>query len=208
VHLAIAGIAPARLAIDAAVQLASELGEAIDCVFVEHTDLFRAAALPPTREIGLMAPGARRFESADLVAALRRQAEQTRQALERAAQRSRVACSFEVVRGELLRAAIERSQPDEIVVVAAQGLTAQQMPLDAARMLDALERALGRRLQTWHGVPARPSVPVSRAAPPVAAGPRPLALQRATLAAVAPELEQVLRRLGGTIVAGPNGNHG
>lgn len=214
VHLAIAGIAPARLAIDAAVQLASELGEAIDCVFVEHTDLFRAAALPPTREIGLMAPGARRFESADLVAALRRQAEQTRQALERAAQRSRVACSFEVVRGELLRAAIERSQPDEIVVVAAQGLTAQQMPLDAARMLDALERALGRRLQTWHGVPALPSVPVSRAvqasraAPPVAAGPRPLALQRATLAAVAPELERVLRRLGGTIVAGPNGNHG
>ena len=113
-----------------------------------------------------------------------------------------------------LRAAIERSQPDEIVVVAAQGLTAQQMPLDAARMLDALERALGRRLQTWHGVPALPSVPVSRAvqasraAPPVAAGPRPLALQRATLAAVAPELERVLRRLGGTIVAGPNGNHG
>ena len=44
--------------------------------------------------------------------------------------------------------------------------------------------------------------------PPVAAGPRPLALQRATLAAVAPELERVLRRLGGTIVAGPNGDHG
>ncbi|HQN13269.1 MAG TPA: hypothetical protein PLP74_14210, partial [Quisquiliibacterium sp.] len=57
-------------------------------------------------------------------------------------------------------------------------------------------------------VPVSRAVQASRAAPPVAAGPRPLALQRATLAAVAPELERVLRRLGGTIVAGPNGDHG
>ncbi len=215
VHLAIAGTAPARLAIDAAVQFACALGEEIDCVFVEHADLFRAAALPPTREVGLLAAGARRFDPADLVAALHRQAEHTRRELERAAQRARVHCRFEVVRGELLRAAIERSRPDEIVVVAAQGLTAQQMALDPARLLAALEAALGQRLQTWHGAPAdiQPVVPtgapsMGSAQRPAARTPRPLALQRASLAAVAPELERVLRRLGGTIVAGPNGRHG
>ncbi len=157
-HLAIAGTAPARLAIDAAVQFACALGEEIDCVFVEHTDLFRAAALPPTREVGVLAPGPRRFEPHDLIAALRRQAEQTRRELEQAARRFHVQCSFEVVRGELLRAAIERSRPDEVLVVGAQGLTAAA---DTARSGATCARRWSGRsdaaLPTWHGLPQQPA---------------------------------------------------
>ena len=203
VHLAIAGIAPARLAIEAALQLARELGEAVDCVFVEHTDLFRAAALPYTREVGVLAPGPRRFEPHDLIAALRRQAEQTRRELEQAARRFHVQCSFEVVRGELLRAAIDRSRPDEVLVVGAQGLAAEQIPLDPERMRAALERALGCPLPVWRGLPQRHPLPGGRHGPPLPT-PRLLALRRTSVAAVAPELERALRRLGGTFVAGPD----
>jgi len=203
IHLAIAGVAPARLAIDAAIQLAMELGEEVDCVFVEHSDLFRAAALPQTREVGVLTAGPRRFEPPDLIAALHRQAEQTRRELEQAARRFRVQCSFDVVRGELLRAAIDRSRPDEVLVLGAQGLAAEQMPLDPERLRAALEQALGCQLAVWRGAPQRRPPPGDRHGP-LLRGPRPLALRRASVMAVAPELERALRRLGGTIVAGPD----
>lgn len=122
VRLALDALTPqTRRAIDTAVRLALEAGDGIDCVFVEEVELFRAAELPVTRELGVLSPSPRRFETPDLVQALRRQAAEARRALEQAALRSRLHWSFEVVRGALLREALERAGEQDLIVIGLAG---------------------------------------------------------------------------------------
>lgn len=122
VRLAIDALTPqTRRAIDTAVRLALEAGNPIDCVFVEELELFRAAELPLTREMGVLSSAPRRFEPVDLLQALRRQAEQARQALALAAARSRLQWSFEVVRGALLREALQRAGDQDLIVIGLAG---------------------------------------------------------------------------------------
>lgn len=122
VRLAIDALTPqTRRAIDTAVRLALEGGNAIDCVFVEELELFRAAELPVTREMGVLALGARRFDPSDLLQALRRQAAEAQRALAQAAMRSRLQWSFEVVRGALLREALQRAGEQDLIVVGLAG---------------------------------------------------------------------------------------
>jgi len=123
VRLAIGAVTPhTRRAIEAALRLAHVTGRTVDCVFVEEAELFDAAALPITRELGVVASGTRRFEPPDLAGALKRQAEQARRELAQAAQRQRVAWSFETTRGRLPQAALERAAEDDTIVIGVPGL--------------------------------------------------------------------------------------
>ncbi len=122
VRLALDALTPqTRRAIDTAVRLALEAGDGIDCVFVEEMELLRAAELPFTRELGVLGSGPRRLDPADLMRTLRRQAEETRRALEQAAQRSRLHWSFEVVRGALLNEALQRAGEHDLIVIGLAG---------------------------------------------------------------------------------------
>lgn len=122
VHLAIDSLTPqTRRAIDVAVRLALQSGHPLDCVFVEEQDLFRAAELPLTREMGVLTRAPRRFDTPDLVQALRRQAADAREALARAALRAHLEWRFEVVRGALLREALQRSSEQDLLVIGVAG---------------------------------------------------------------------------------------
>lgn len=223
VRLAIGGVTPqARRAIDAAVRLAGGLACELDCLFVEETRLFQAAAHPLTREVGVASALARRFDTPDLAGALQRQAAQARHELERAALASRIRWSFEVVRGDLLASALARAAAEDLMVIGAAGLELDARPAPDLReslardgvlaLLGAatrdpsalellLERALGQR-------PRRLSSPAAIDAPALAGALRRwrsalLAIDRETLAVLAPELARSLGRHGGVVVAGP-----
>ncbi len=99
-----------RVAMEAAVELASRLEAELLGIFVEDIDLLRLAELP-LREITLS--GARRsLDAAQIESELRAQAVQIERALARMATRSRIQWSFRVARGvvaaELLSAASDR----------------------------------------------------------------------------------------------------
>ncbi|MFP5461550.1 MAG: hypothetical protein ACLGII_08225 [Gammaproteobacteria bacterium] len=163
VRLAIDALTPqTRRAIDTAVRLALEAGDSIDCVFVEELELFRAAELPFTRELGVFSRAPRRFDTIDLIHALRRQAAEARQALAQAAARSRLHWSFEVVRGALLREALQRAGEDDLIVIGVAGFDVDGA-IERAIEREALAAlaaepgwALRRRSTTLVAYPRRP----------------------------------------------------
>lgn len=122
VRLVIGALTPqTRHALEAAVGIALAAGEPIDCVFVEEVELFRAAALPVTRELAATTGRTQHFEIAHLERALRRQAAETRALLAQAAARTRLQWHFEVVRGALLAAALEGAGEHDVIVVGISG---------------------------------------------------------------------------------------
>lgn len=134
VRLAIGALTPqTRRAVETAVRIALEGGGAIDCVFVEETELFHAAALPITRELTVMTGRIQRFEPAHLEQALRRQAAEAQRLLAQAAARARLQWSFEIVRGALLRAALERAGEQDVIVVGISGSAADGVPMELRR---------------------------------------------------------------------------
>jgi hypothetical protein len=229
VRLALASVTPTtRTAIDAAILLARGLSVEVDCLFVEEAELFRAAQLPTSREVGAFGSGTRRFELPDLAGALARQAALAREEVAGAARRARVAWTFEVVRGELLSAALQHAQASDLLVIGAAGLALDTMPATrneqasrttrqpAASRVVALagtgalgESALERLLETAFGhrplrLPAGAGDDAARLAHALRQWRSSLlAIERETLAGLAPELSRSLRRLGGVVVAGP-----
>ncbi|HWS76540.1 MAG TPA: hypothetical protein VN324_15485 [Quisquiliibacterium sp.] len=164
VHLAIGALTPqTRRTIDTAVRLALEAGDGIDCVFVEEIDLFRAAELPVTREMGVLSRSPRRFDTPDLVQALRRQAQEAQRALAQAALRSRLQWSFEVVRGALLREALRRAGEQDLIVIGLAGCDVDGMIERAierealAAMAEEPGWSLRRRSTTLVAYPHRPA---------------------------------------------------
>jgi hypothetical protein len=229
VRLALASVTPAtRGAIDAAIRLAQGLATEVDCLFVEEVELFRAAQLPMTREVGRFGSGARRFEPADLAGALARQAALARDEVADAALRARVDWTFEVVRGELLSAALQHAQASDLLVIGAAGLVLDTMPAPRAeRAVRAArppadspvvalagahafgESLLERLLETAFGhrplrLPAFGADDAARLAQALRQWRSTLlAIERDALAGIAPELSRSLRRVGGVVVAGP-----
>ena len=164
VHLAIGALTPqTRRTIDTAVRLALEAGDGIDCVFVEELDLFRAAELPVTREMGVLSRSPRRFDTPDLLQALRRQAAEAQRALAQAALRARLQWSFEVVRGALLREALLRAGEQDLIVIGLAGCDVDGM-IERAIEREALAAmaaepgwSLRRRSATLVAYPRQPA---------------------------------------------------
>ncbi len=122
VRLAIGALTPlTRQAIESAARLAQLGAGRLDCLFVEDAELFRAAALPLTREFGVVARSPRRFEPPDLERAMRQQAAQVRRLIAQAAQAAHLEWTFEVARGALLDEALRSANPDDLMVVGMSG---------------------------------------------------------------------------------------
>jgi nucleotide-binding universal stress UspA family protein len=103
-----------RTAIDTAARLAARAKAPLHGVFVEDEDLLHLASLPFARQVTLGA-GAEPFTTADVELALRAAAERAQGELRAAANRHRVKCSFEVVRGAASLALSGASARDLVV---------------------------------------------------------------------------------------------
>ncbi len=90
-------------ALEAAVELATDLDAELQGLFVEDVNLLRLARLPVAREVSYPYPyaAAARIERARMERQLRAQAAQARQALATACERQQIKWSFRVVRGEV-----------------------------------------------------------------------------------------------------------
>jgi len=108
-----------RTAIDTAARLSARAKAPLHGVFVEDEDLLNLASLPFARQVTPSA-GAEPFTTESIELHLRAQAERARQELFAAAQRHRVKCTFEIVRGASELAVSGASERDLVV---AGGLT-------------------------------------------------------------------------------------
>lgn len=106
-------------ALSAATALAARLGAALEGLFVEDEDLLRLAALPFTDLVRTPGGARERFDSATAEASLRAVAARAREALERAAARHGVACSFRVVRGRVSQQIVAAAGEADLVVLGA-----------------------------------------------------------------------------------------
>jgi nucleotide-binding universal stress UspA family protein len=115
--------APSRLALEAAVALASRLGAELEGLFVEEGDLLRVAALPSSRHLALA--GGAPLDLGAIASGLEAVAERARSALAAAATSRRVRWSFRVARG---RADVEVLQASEAADLLVLGRAGQGMP--------------------------------------------------------------------------------
>lgn len=176
VLLALQGTQPGPASFATATVLARALGAELTALFVEDIELLRLAALPFTREIGLSSGLVRPIEVLDLERALRRQAEQMRTALARAAAELALPWSFHVARGRLLEQVLETAQATDLVVLARRqpassrasgSLPVAQTEHGIAVLFDASEsglRALGAALELAGGQPEQLTLLVPAAA--------------------------------------------
>ena len=212
IRLAIGTLTPnTRRAIDTAVRLAGASGATIDCVFVEEDDLLRAAALPITREVGVVSATSPNLPR-QLAGALVRHAALARQALSRAALPARIGWSFEVGRGHLHERALEHAGDQDLVVIGVPCLALEPSLGTPTRARDALLALIDERLaelQTDLDGPANRLAWLPRDDTPLAdmverLRPQVLAVTREALASAPPALWRTLRRLGVTVVLAPD----
>jgi nucleotide-binding universal stress UspA family protein len=108
-------------ALAAAGALAARLGSELAGLFVEDEDLLRLAALPFGDFVRAPGGGRERIDRASAEAALRALASHAREALERTASSHRVACSFRVARGRVVREVLAAAEGADLVVLGAAG---------------------------------------------------------------------------------------
>jgi len=209
VRLAIDALTPfTRQAIESAVSLASQGAVRLECVFVEPLELFHAASLPLTREVGVALASPRPLERSGLERALELQARQAQRLLAQAAQAARLDYSFEVTRGPLLDEALRRAAPQDLLVVGAAGCelelpaTARERGRGAQRTLLALVESLPADLPMLRALlRAMPGATLAVWAAGEAAG--SAAALDAQFDALERELGYPLRRLAGAAGAQP-----
>ena len=155
------GIAPEPFA--AMRRLAEELRAELAGLFVEDLNLLRLAALPITRETGLVSGAVRPIDVSDVERAMRLQAEQLRQRLSALAAELQLPWSFQVARGSLLEQALEMAPPADLVVLGGRRRSARAAVMTPSEQIvsalfDASEtgfRVLKAALQLAEGRPER-----------------------------------------------------
>jgi hypothetical protein len=115
--LAFGEAAPAAEAAAIAAALAKGLEVSLVALLVEDERLLRLAELPIAREMGFTSALLRPVGREEVERALRVQAERARRLIERVAESFALSWTLEVVRGNLLRAALERVGPGDLVVL-------------------------------------------------------------------------------------------
>jgi nucleotide-binding universal stress UspA family protein len=112
-------------ALDAAVELAARMEAELMGLFVEDINLLELAGLPFAREINYFSATHQQLDSQKMERALKVKAEQARQALAAAAERSQVRWSFRVVRGQVLSELLEAAMEADLLTLgkASQSLT-------------------------------------------------------------------------------------
>ncbi|MBI1395970.1 MAG: hypothetical protein GC151_08305 [Betaproteobacteria bacterium] len=123
-------------------------------LYVEDADLLGVAALPFTREVGLVTGIARDIGTASVERTMRVQASRAEEHARRLATELRVRWSFEVSRGRLGEEVARRAPAADLVLVAAQRPPAtvrppaSRRPLELAVWLDAAGASALRTLDT------------------------------------------------------------
>ncbi len=115
--VALASEAPATDAIEAAAALARSVNRPLAALWVENEQLLRLAALPRAIEIGYPSALGRVVQRGAIERDLRSRAERIRRLLSETAQRMAVEATLQVVQGNLLREALRRLAPHELLVV-------------------------------------------------------------------------------------------
>jgi hypothetical protein len=170
VLLALETSEPAQELLAAATELARGLHIELAGLFVEDAALLRMAALPFTREVGLVSGLVRPIETRDLERTLQRQAEQVRHGLAKIAAELALPWSFQVARGSLLEQALEAAAEADLIVLGrrrsaanrAGGETSQpaRSPIVSAFFdaSEAAQRVLSAALELAQGRPEQLSL--------------------------------------------------
>ncbi len=108
-------------ALAAAASIAARLGSEIAGLYVEDENLLRLAALPFGDVVRSPSGERERLDTASVEAALRAIASHAREALERTASSRRVAWSFRVTRGRVVREVLAAAEGADLVVLGAAG---------------------------------------------------------------------------------------
>lgn len=108
--VAVDASAASRLALELAADLAAALGARLAGLYVEEEDLLHAAGLPFGRLVRAQSGELAPFTADELERQWRALAAEAREALTRAAQARRIACSFEVVRGRTTQVMAEATR--------------------------------------------------------------------------------------------------
>lgn len=141
-------------ALETAVQFAAAFDAELRGLFVEDTDLLRLAELPIAQEVHSFAQPARAMSTQRISRQLKRQAEQARRALERAARRGDVEYTFTVDRGRVSTKLLEAAAEADLIMLgkasAARcsrrklGTTARKVIQNASAAVLVLREALRR----------------------------------------------------------------
>lgn len=104
-------------ALGTVVTLASRMEAELLGLFVEDVNLLRLASLPFAREVSYFSARTRRIDSGGMERALRAQASRAEAALIEAAERQRVRCSFQIVRGQVTTQLLAAAQEIDMVAL-------------------------------------------------------------------------------------------
>lgn len=107
----------ARVALDAAAELAARRGARLLGLFVEDIDLLRSASLPFGREIGFTSGHMRPMSTMDMERRLRQQAAEARRLLAAAGRRRAVEWSLQICRGRVEAEALAITIPTDLLVL-------------------------------------------------------------------------------------------
>lgn len=107
----------ARVALEAAAELAGRRRTQLLGLFVEDTELLRSASLPFGREIGFTSGRARPMSTADTERRLRQQAENARRRLASEGRRRTVEWSLHVCRGRIEAETLALTTPTDLLVL-------------------------------------------------------------------------------------------
>lgn len=163
--LAFGEAAPAAEAAAIAAALAKGLEVSLAALLVEDERLLRLADLPMAREMGFTSARLRPVGREEVELALRAQAERARRLIEQVAESFALPWSLEVVRGNLLRAALERVGPGDLVVL---WRGARYAPAPQARRKAAAASAI---VAVWSvGAPGTRAIRAARALAHVTGG--------------------------------------
>lgn len=121
--------------LNAAVELAAELGAELLGVFVEETDLLRAGELPSSREVTLFEGEPRELDPDQLERQIRAQAKRSRSALRAAAERAGVTWRFRVLRGRPAPELASAAEEVDLVAMGARGRSPWRAPGSTVREL-------------------------------------------------------------------------
>ena len=109
--------APGRAALLAAVELAARRSASLQALYVEDEALLRSAAFPFCSELDAVTGRPRPLDVTTVETRMRREAEQVRSALEQAVQEHAIQHQLDVVRGLVVREALERAHDSDLLVI-------------------------------------------------------------------------------------------